>query len=269
MSRPAPWKDAAHVLCVRLDAMGDVLMTTPAIRALKESRPGRRITLLTSGAAAARLVPEVDDYWTYGAPWMKDTPPRDDAAHDRAMIERVRAGRFAAAVIFTVFSQNPLPAASLCYLADIPLRVAHSRENPYGLLTDWVPEPEPDRVIRHEVRGQLDLVASIGARAVDERLSLRVPQEARERIDALLDAMGIEGDSPWAIIHPGATAPSRRYAPEGFAEAAGRPPCVTSVSASSSPAMSRSGRWSSRSAGRWVRRRIRSQGGSTWPAWPR
>ena len=40
---PAPadamptWEDARNLLCVRLDSLGDVLMTTPAIRALKEA----------------------------------------------------------------------------------------------------------------------------------------------------------------------------------------------------------------------------------------
>jgi ADP-heptose:LPS heptosyltransferase len=53
---------AREVLCVRLDTMGDVLMTGPALRALREAAPGRRLTLLTSapGAAAAALMPEVD-----------------------------------------------------------------------------------------------------------------------------------------------------------------------------------------------------------------
>ena len=45
-------------------------------------------------------------------------------------------------MIFTVYSQSPLPSAMICYLADIPLRLAHCRENPYHLLTDWVPDPE-------------------------------------------------------------------------------------------------------------------------------
>ncbi|HXD51782.1 MAG TPA: glycosyl transferase, partial [Burkholderiales bacterium] len=40
------WDQAQNLLCVRLDSLGDVLMTTPAIRALKHSAPGRRITLL-------------------------------------------------------------------------------------------------------------------------------------------------------------------------------------------------------------------------------
>ena len=57
-----------------------------------------------------------------------------------------------------------LPAAYLTYLAGIPRRLAHCRENPYQLLTDWVPETEPAEQIRHEVRRQLDLVAAVGGR---------------------------------------------------------------------------------------------------------
>src|SRR5207249_1178178 len=130
-NRPA-WDGAARVLCVRLDTLGDVLMTTPALRALKESRAGRRITLLTSepGAAAARLVPEIDDVIVYDAPWLKATAPRADSRPEYAMAEALRRQAFDAAVIFTVFSQNPLPSAFLCYLADVPLRLAHCRENP-------------------------------------------------------------------------------------------------------------------------------------------
>src|SRR5881275_392859 len=62
-NRSDAWKNAKNLLCVRLDSLGDVLMTGPAIRALKESSPGRRITLLTSagGEAAGRLLPEVDE----------------------------------------------------------------------------------------------------------------------------------------------------------------------------------------------------------------
>jgi lipopolysaccharide heptosyltransferase II len=214
------WSQAGNVLCVRLDALGDTLMTTPALRALKESRPGRRLTLLTSpaGAAAAALVPEVDDAIVYEAPWMKATAPRTDSRPDLAMIERLRGGGFDAAVVFTVYSQNPLPAAFLCLLADIPRRLAHCRENPYHLLTHWVREEEPEKFVRHEVRRQLDLVASVGCTTRDERLSLCVPEAARRRVGKLLRAAGVA--DRWVVIHPGASAPSRRYPPEGFARAA-------------------------------------------------
>ena len=78
------WQKAKNILCIRLDSIGDVLMTTPAIRALKESLPGRRITLLTSrsGARIAPLIPELDETLTYDPPWMKATRPRDNTRAD-------------------------------------------------------------------------------------------------------------------------------------------------------------------------------------------
>jgi lipopolysaccharide heptosyltransferase II len=219
-----PWRRARRILCVRLDQLGDVLMTTPAIRALKESGSRRRITLLTSsgGGSIARLVPEIDDVLVYDPPWMKATAPRPDAGPDFAMIERLRAGSFDAAVIFTVYSQNPLPSAMLCYLAGIPLRLAHCRENPYQLLTNWIAETEPESGVRHEVRRQLELVEAVGARTSSDRLSLRPTDEAARRVEAILDRLGLRDRRRWAVIHPGASAPSRRYPPEGFAAAARR-----------------------------------------------
>jgi len=64
------WGEHENVLCVRLDTIGDVLMTTPALRALRDQRAGRRITLLTSRSAtvAARMVPEIDRVMAYDAP---------------------------------------------------------------------------------------------------------------------------------------------------------------------------------------------------------
>lgn len=215
------WQSAQHLLCVRLDSLGDVLMTTPALRALKETAPGRRITLLTSaaGAAVARQVPEIDEVLVYHAPWMKHTAGDADPLADFEMIERLASERFDAAVIFTVFSQNPLPAAMFCHLAGIPLRLAHCRENPYQLLTDWVPEREPQVQLRHEVRRQLGLVAAVGAATRDERLSLAVPRESIRQARSRLAASGISMLRPWLVAHPGATAASRRYPPEMFAAA--------------------------------------------------
>jgi lipopolysaccharide heptosyltransferase II len=218
------WDEARNVLCVRLDHIGDVLMSTPAMVALKAGHRNRRVTLLTSpaGAAIAPLIPVIDDTIVYDAPWMKATASRADSGPEYAVVERLRAEHFDAAVIFTVYSQNPMPPAFLCYLADIPLRLAHCRENPYQMLTDWIPESEPERGIRHEVRRQLDLVAAVGCHTADERMSLRVPETAVARADALLTEAEIDPSRTWVIVHPGATAPSRRYLPEGFAAVARR-----------------------------------------------
>lgn len=215
------WQDARNILCIRLDYLGDVLMTTPALRALKNATTPRRITLLTSsgGAAAAQYIAEVDDTIVYSAPWLKHgTGCRPE--NDLAMIEQLRAGQFDAAVIFTVFSQNPLPTAMLCYLAGIPLRLAHCHENPYQLLTDWVRDPEPEELVRHEVRRQLDLVASVGCTTKDERLHFRIRDNDAEQIRTLLASHGIEQGSQWIVLHPGASAASRRYPAQHWAAAA-------------------------------------------------
>src|ERR1700712_3332878 len=102
--------EVTRILCIRLDNLGDVLMSTPALHALRSAVPGRSITLLASraGAAAAAFVDVIDEVIEYDAPWMKHDAPPDPAA-DLAICERLRAERFDAAVIFTVYSQNPLP----------------------------------------------------------------------------------------------------------------------------------------------------------------
>jgi len=215
------WRSARNVLCVRLDNLGDVLMTTPAMRALKATGDGRRITLLTSrsGGQAAPFIPGVDEVLTFDAPWVKhaSTPP---PAATLEMCETLRAGKFDAAVIFTVYSQNPLPAAMVCYLAGIPLRLAHCRENPYHLLTDWVKETEPAVRIRHEVQRQLDLVATVGAGARDVRMEFNVPPQAAQSVSHKLSAAKVDARVPLIVMHPGASAPSRRYPAEQFAAVA-------------------------------------------------
>lgn len=216
------WQQARNILCIRLDYLGDVLMMTPAIRALKQSVPGRRITLLTSssGAAVAPFIPEIDDVLEYAAPWMKSSDGHAPAV-DLDMLHLLQSRHFDAAVIFTTYSQSPLPAALLCYLAGIPLRLAHCHENPYQLLTDWIRDPEPQERVRHEVRRQLDLVANVDGRTTDERLSFRLRPEDTASMLMRLQALGVEGiGQPWIVMHPGATAASRRYPPERWIEVA-------------------------------------------------
>ncbi|MCO8597671.1 glycosyltransferase family 9 protein, partial [Burkholderia cenocepacia] len=216
------WSRARRILCVRLDSIGDVLMTTPALRALKEGGHDRRLTLLTSrtGAALAKHLPMVDDVWSYDAPWVKHPDTRGDPVADLDMIDRLLAGRFDAAVIFTVYSQNPLPAAMMCWLAGIPLRLAHCRENPYELLTDRVPETEPESHVRHEVARQLALVRTVGATTSDWRMAFEPGDAARRAVHARLQAAlqrfggARQPEAPrarWLVVHPGASAASRRW----------------------------------------------------------
>jgi lipopolysaccharide heptosyltransferase II len=216
------WNLARNVLCIRLDTIGDVIMTVPAMQAVKAAGTDRRITLMTSaaGSAIAPLIPILDDLIVYDAPWLKATASRVDSSPEYEMIEYLRQSQFDAAIIFTVYSQNPLPAAFVCYMAGIPLRLAHCHENPYQLLTHWIKDPEPDQFIRHEVERQRDLVASVGYTSRDATAPLCPSPASQQRVTELLEAQGIDLLQPWIVIHPGATAPSRRYPPELFAIAA-------------------------------------------------
>lgn len=226
---PTRWPAWQRVLVVRLDNLGDVLMTTPAIAAVRRACPQAHVTLLASpaGAALAPWLPDVDDAIAFRAPWV--APPRDAAVDERpgqdelAMVRRLAAGRYDAAIIFTVCTQSALPAALMCRMAGIPHRLAHSRESAYGLLS--VAIRETDAVadgMRHEVQRQLDLVAQVGWSVDDPRLRLQLQDADRHRVRRRLAAAGLAVDQPYLVVHPGATAPSRRYPAERLGMAAGR-----------------------------------------------
>lgn len=221
MKANADWAYVRNVLCIRLDNMGDVLMTTPAIRALRASGRRRRITLMasTAGAQLAPYLPEVDDTLIYDAAWVKNGARGHSG--DCAAIERLRNRHFDAAVIFTVYSQSALPAALMCHLAGIPRVLAHSRENPYRLLSHWVRDTEPEEMVRHEVQRQLDLVASVGMACANTRLSFETRDTDRASTRKVLHAHGVGATQGWIVMHCGATAQSRRYDAGAFSETIG------------------------------------------------
>lgn len=166
------------LLAIRLDSAGDVLMCSPALRALHEH--GHRVTLLTStaGALAGERIDGVSELIRWAAPWMKASAPTAPNQVP-AMAALLRQQGFDGAVIFSSYSQSPLPAALLCQMAGIPLRLAHCRENPYQLLTHWVRDSEPGQHLRHEVERQLALVAELGCRPSSIRLSVRIDEGDR------------------------------------------------------------------------------------------
>src|SRR5215213_2710180 len=184
---PAEWRAARRVLAIRLDNLGDVLVTTQALHALKESLPGIHLTLLASpvGAQAGRLNADIDAVIAHPSPLIdpwRELP--QDSRREQRLIAMLQERRFNGAIIFTSFRQSPLPAAYLCYLADIPLRLAASIDGPGSLLTTR--HKHPDRMM-HEVERGLDLVDAIGVPAAELDLVLRIPRADRARINELLE----------------------------------------------------------------------------------
>src|SRR5919108_998864 len=176
------WAQVKRVLAIRLDNLGDVLVTTPALHAIKTSLPATTLTLLAGpvGAQVARLNPDLDDVIIYQAPWMDPWHKLpQDSQREQQMIATIRERQFDGAIIFTSFRQSPLPAAYLCYLADIPLRVAASIDGPGSLLTTRHKHPER---LMHEVERALDLVGAVGLTTSETDLVLKVPIKARESI---------------------------------------------------------------------------------------
>jgi len=108
------WSSIRRILAVRLDNLGDVLVTTPAMHAIKESLPGAELTLLASpvGAQAGRLNPDIDHVMVYQAPWMDPWQqlPQDPAREQR-IISDLEGRQFDGAIIFTSFRQSSLPAS--------------------------------------------------------------------------------------------------------------------------------------------------------------
>ncbi|MEJ7766275.1 MAG: glycosyltransferase family 9 protein [Chitinophagaceae bacterium] len=205
------WPGCQNILCIRADNLGDLLMSSPAILALKETF-SCKITVLTSSMATgiARFIPQIDDVITYDLPWVKanETVPPENFL---TIIDLLKEKQFDAAIIFTVYSQSSMPAAMLAYMAQIPLRLAYCRENPYGLLTDWLPEVEPYEMVRHQVRRDLDLVSSIGAKSSDEKISIVLPYHVWPHVEAKLQKAGIDINKPWIILHAGVSEIKREY----------------------------------------------------------
>lgn len=216
------WHECKNILCIRPDNMGDLIMTGPALRALKNSF-NAKITVLTSTMAAsiAKSMPEIDEVMVCDLPWVKTNSVVDTGIFNHT-IAQIAQQRFDAAVIFTVFSQNPLPTVMLAYLAGIPRRLAYCRENPYQLLTDWVPDKEPYSLIKHQVQRDLDLVAAIGAYTCNDCLSLKTEEEIIPSVQNKLQQKGVDMTKPWLILHPGVSEIKRQYPEEKWIAAGKR-----------------------------------------------
>jgi ADP-heptose:LPS heptosyltransferase len=189
-----------HTLVVRLDAMGDMVICGPAIRAVAAG--SRRTTVLCGpqGDAAARLLPGVDEVITFDCPWISPHPAAVDRVAIDAVIEIISGKSVDAAVILTSFHQSTLPTALLLRLAGIGSIAAISEDYPGSLLDTRIAPPpdapEPCRML-----------------AVAEAAGYSLPafDDGRLQLDesAFPDASPVA--PPYVVMHPGAAAPARRY----------------------------------------------------------
>ena len=191
----------SHVLAVRLDNEGDVLLTGPAIRALAAT--SERLTLLCgpSGRHAATLLPDVDEVLVWRAAWI-DAHPEPVARGDvDVLIDAIAAAGVDRAVIFGSFHQSPLPTALLLRMAGVPWVGATSIDYP-GTLLDLRHRIHDDV---HEVERALDLARAAGGvlpAGDDGRLRVRLDPDATAALDL---------PESYVVVHPGASVPARAW----------------------------------------------------------
>lgn len=211
-----PWLAARNLLAVRLDNAGDMVMLAPALRAIKESAPDVRLTLLATpaGASVASVLSSVDDVLIWQPVWQDLGQSTCDPARDRHLIDLLAERRFDGALIFTSFRQDPHVPGYVCYLAGIPLRAGASKEFAGATLTDELPSGDD---ALHQVERNLDLVERLGFKVADRRPRLEISDAAREGALRLLQSAGLPPGAPFVLIHPGASASARRYPSDRFA----------------------------------------------------
>ena len=202
-----------RVLAVRLDSDGDVLLTGPAVAALRRSAGAVDLLVSPAGRAAAELLPDAGDVLVLDAPWSGFRPPPVDAAALDRLVAELRERRYDEAVVFTSFHQSPLPTALLLRLAGVG-RIAAASEDYPGSLLDVRHRRMPDGAVDdggpaggHEVTAALALVAAAGhpVPPVEHvRLAVRRPLPD---VEHLVPAGG------FVVVHPGASVPSRALDP--------------------------------------------------------
>jgi len=207
-----------HVLAVRLDNDGDVLLAGPAIRALAHG--AERVTLLCGprGRQAAELLPGVDELVVWRAPWIDPEPEPVDRADVDALVDRIAGLQLDAAVVFGSFHQSPLPTALVLRMSGVPFVAATSVDYPGSLLD--VRHRIGDDV--HEVERALDLAAAAGfppPPGDDGALAIRRAAPARRDECRLVLPMAASDDirrasAGYVVVHPGASVPARAWAPE-------------------------------------------------------
>jgi heptosyltransferase III len=196
--RPGP-----RILAVRLDSDGDVILTGPALRRLAASAGRVDLLVSPSGAAAAALLPGVDEVIETVVPWAGDPAPAADPRALDALRRRIRDGGYDECVIFTSYHQSALPMALVARWAGVPRIAAISDDYPGSLLDvrhRRIPgSDDPGHGGGHEVEAMCALVEAAGYPGREDDRQLRILPQAIPR------GLGFGH----VVVHPSASVPAR------------------------------------------------------------
>jgi lipopolysaccharide heptosyltransferase II len=204
-----------NILLVRLRLIGDVVFTTPVVRALRQRYPTARLTYLVEPAAEPIVAasPHLSQVLTipYSRGWRR---MRDDLA----FALRLRRARFD----LVIDLHGGPRSAWLSWASGAAVRVGYDVPGRSWMYTRVVPRPRAIRP-RHAVENQWDLLAAVDpalARPPDrsqDRVEMPADPASRASADRKLGALGLSPDDRLTVLHVSAGNPFRRWPEASFA----------------------------------------------------
>ena len=214
--RPVDPSAVRRLLVRSTNWFGDVVMISPALRALRAGFPDAQVDVLAraSVARAYRGHPLVDDVIVEER--RSGSRRHDGALGSLRLASDLRARHYDLAVLLP----KSIAAAVAPALAGIPRRVGYATAGRGFLLTHRVPPP-PGADSLHHVEFFLGPARWLGCPDGDRSLEFPIPEEERREAAGFLEARSAGGEArPLVAIHPGASRPERAWAAERFGEVA-------------------------------------------------
>lgn len=208
---------SVNILFIRLRVVGDVVFTTPAIRAVRRAFPDARLTYLVEPAASAVVAhnPHLDDVLVRPAP----------RGIDRLRTDWQLGVELSRRCFDVVVDFHGGPRAGLLTLASrAPRRIGYAVAGRSWIYTDVVARPRALRP-RHSVENQWDvlgpLLPNLGA-PDPARDPVEMPEdlEASAQITTWLDQQDVPSMPAPIVVHVSAGNPFRRWPLDAFAELA-------------------------------------------------
>jgi lipopolysaccharide heptosyltransferase II len=204
-----------RILLVRLRQIGDVVFTTPAIRALREQFPDALLSYIVEPAAAPIVIPNPLIHEVIVAPRRRGVQGMLD---DFALGRRLRARRFDLAIDF-----HGGPRASLLtWLSRAPRRIGYRIIGRSWMYTTAIARPRTLRA-RHSVENQWDLLAALGIGPPNpSRFPVEMPSDpvVSAAVADRLARAGVTEDDRLIVIHVSAGNPFRRWPTAYFVDLA-------------------------------------------------